>query len=219
MLLIILSLLIRPVGALVSEKLALFQIVSNTAFQINELEELVSNTENYTKVLRETAEIAEDKIYLAERIELWADDMKYLFDKDEKGLERINSSIRNLKMQKEELIRIYSKLEFKKRKNQLAIKQEQNEIKRNSKALNSYKRSALRNPRKSSEALKKISQHTGASAYETAKTNLLVTKTNIELKKINNTLIAREQRELKEKILSSRIYGEESRKALRSTKK
>lgn len=87
------------------------QLVTNTANQINELEKLVSNTEKYTKRMREYNELAEDHYFRGERVLYLAETLAA--KKEVQNLGELNSAIRDLKYNMgdlKELMRNYSRI-------------------------------------------------------------------------------------------------------------
>lgn len=86
-----------------SDTALLFNLVSNTASQLNELEKLVSNAEKYTGLMEKYNQIARDHYFRAERIHYIAQNYVELSKKDPKDLEGLNSAIRALKSETESL--------------------------------------------------------------------------------------------------------------------
>ncbi|MBY0412960.1 MAG: hypothetical protein K2Q18_02285 [Bdellovibrionales bacterium] len=86
-----------------SDTALLFNLVSNTASQLNELEKLVSNAEKYTGLMEKYNQIARDQYFRAERIHYLAQNYVELSKKDPRDLESLNSAIRSLKSETESL--------------------------------------------------------------------------------------------------------------------
>ncbi|MGZ3789417.1 MAG: hypothetical protein ACXVLQ_12890 [Bacteriovorax sp.] len=86
-----------------SDTALLFNIVSNTASQLNELEKLVSNAEKYTGLMEKYNQIARDQYFRAERIHYIAQNYVELSKRDPKDLDGLNSAIRALKSETESL--------------------------------------------------------------------------------------------------------------------
>lgn len=86
-----------------SDTALLFNLVSNTASQLNELEKLVTNAEKYTELMEKYNQIANDQFYRAERIHYIAQNYVELSRKDPQDLETLNSAIRSLKSETESL--------------------------------------------------------------------------------------------------------------------
>ena len=79
----------------------LFEIVSNTASQLNELEKLLSSAEKYKGLLEKYNQIARDQYFRAERISYIAQNYVDLSKSNPKDLESLNSAIRALKSETE----------------------------------------------------------------------------------------------------------------------
>jgi hypothetical protein len=114
----------RPVSASTlfapdSDTALLFNIVSNTASQLNELEKLVSNAEKYTGLMEKYNQIARDHYFRAERINYIAQNYVDISKKDPKDLESLNSAIRSLKSETESLKSLISEYRQDEAKNEL----------------------------------------------------------------------------------------------------
>lgn len=86
-----------------SDTALLFEIVTNTASQLNELEKLVTNAEKYTGLMEKYNQIARDQYFRAERIHYIAQNYIDLSKRDPRDLEGLNSAIRALKSETESL--------------------------------------------------------------------------------------------------------------------
>ena len=83
------------------ETAVLIEIASTTATQLNELEQLVSNTQKYTKKMQEYNELMMDHYWRAERILFVAESLAA--KKEAKNLGDLNWAIRELKYSMKEL--------------------------------------------------------------------------------------------------------------------
>ena len=100
--LIILLLSVRVAYPLVGEDTALLiELVSNTASQLNELEQLVSNTEKYTERLKKYNDLFLDEYFKAERVAYLAEEIAS--KKKIEDLGELNSAIRELRYSMSEL--------------------------------------------------------------------------------------------------------------------
>ena len=108
LLIVFLSLISFRSFAIIGADTALMvQLVTNTANQINELEKLVTNTEKYTKKMREYNELAEDNYFRGERVLYLAES---LAAKNEvKNLGELNGAIRELKYNMSDLKELMQK--------------------------------------------------------------------------------------------------------------
>ena len=108
--------------ALGPDTMLMVQLVSTTASQLNELERLVSNTEKYTKRMREYNELYEDQNFRAQRVLYLAESMA---SKNKiEGLGDLNNSIRDLKYSMSELqerMRDYGKIKDDEKKTEVYV--------------------------------------------------------------------------------------------------
>jgi len=193
--------------ALVADNLMLMQIMTNTAAQLNEMEQLLSNAEKHTKRLREISEIVEDKLYLAERIELWATDLNYLAQADELDLKEINNKIRELKMKREDITHLLSEVVRSEYKNENEEKHTRSNLVAQKKLRSSYKKQALKSQSHSSVALQNIAHNTGANLVETSKQNEILLTQNQKLNAIYDLNLKEHKRSLIEEAYLERAYA------------
>jgi hypothetical protein len=81
----------------------LFQLVTNTATQINELEQLLTNAQKHTEIFEKYNQIAKDHYFRAQRINYIAQSYVELSQNDPRDLEGLNSAIRSLKSETDSL--------------------------------------------------------------------------------------------------------------------
>ncbi|MDO9181940.1 MAG: hypothetical protein Q7U04_06010 [Bacteriovorax sp.] len=103
-----------------SDTALLFNLVTNTASQLNELEKLVSNAEKYTGLMEKYNQIARDQYFRAERINYIAQNYVELSKRDPKDLEGLNSAIRALKSETESLKAMISEYRSDEARNEVA---------------------------------------------------------------------------------------------------
>lgn len=104
----------------------MIQLVSTTASQLNELERLVSNTEKYTKKMREYNELYEDQNFRAQRVLYLAESLAA--KKNIEGLGDLNSAIRDLKYNMEELqglMKEYAKIKDDEKRTKVYVEENQ----------------------------------------------------------------------------------------------
>ncbi len=88
--------------ALIGEESALmFELVTTTAQQLNELEKIVSNAEKYTLKMREYNELVQDEYFKAERVATLAEEVTAR--KDVQNLGDLNRALRGLKLSMSDL--------------------------------------------------------------------------------------------------------------------
>ena len=104
---ILLSFAFKTHAIIGEESAMMIQLVTNTAHQINELEQLVSNTEKYTQRLREYSELTEDHYFRAERVLYLAEELAA--KKEVQNLGQLNGAIRELKYNMSDLKELMQK--------------------------------------------------------------------------------------------------------------
>lgn len=102
-----------------SDSALLFEIVTNTSSQINELERLITNAEKYTGIMEKYNQIAKDQYFRAERINYIAQNYVDLSKSNPKDLEALNSAIRGLKSETESLKGLINEYRKDEAKNEL----------------------------------------------------------------------------------------------------
>lgn len=173
------------------ETAVLIEIASTTASQLNELEQLVTNSEKYTKKMQEYNELMIDHYWRAERILFVAESLAA--KKDAKDLGELNWAIRELK---------YSMAELKSLMNEYKdIKNEEDRTKflvKKQKEINEKKGKLAEHQIKAS----KDAKTTGRATQITAQNTALIYEQNVEM---HNT-----QLEILEKLsTSNRLQAEE----------
>jgi hypothetical protein len=86
-----------------SDTALLFQLVSTTASQLNELEQLVTNAQKHTEQMEKYNQISQDHYFRAERIHYIAQSYIELSGRDPNNLGDLNAAIRALKSETESL--------------------------------------------------------------------------------------------------------------------
>lgn len=152
------------------ETAVLIEIASTTASQLNELEQLVSNSEKYTKKMQEYNELMMDHYWRAERILFIAESMAAR--KDAKDLGELNWAIRKLK---------YSMAELKSLMNEYKeIKNDEDRTKflvKRQKEINQKKSKVAEHQIKSAKSAKT----SGRAGQVTAQNTSLIYEQNVEM--------------------------------------
>lgn len=173
------------------ETAVLIEIASTTASQLNELEQLVTNTEKYTKKMQEYNELMMDHYWRAERIVYIAESLAA--KKEAKDLGDLNWAIRELKYSMAELKSLMK--EYK------VIKNDEDRTKymvKKQKEINKKKSKVALNQIKSAKSAKTKGRATQVTAQNTA----LIYEQNVEM---HNT-----QLEILEKLsTSNRLQAEQ----------
>jgi uncharacterized protein YoxC len=148
----------------------LVQLISTTASQLNELERLVSNTEKYTKKMREYNELMQDEYFKAERIAYLAEEVAA--KKEIENLNDLNGAIRNLKYSMSDLkslMREYSKIKENEKQTIARSKVKKKLIRHKDKRAKAQVGYALR------------AQSTGRATQLTAQNTALIYETQLEM--------------------------------------
>ena len=101
----------------------LFDLVTTTASQLNELEKLVTNAEKYTKKMQEYNELVQDEYFRAERVLYLANQLTA--KRDIENLGDLNNAIRELKYSLsdlKDLMREYGIIKDEERKTKAQVK-------------------------------------------------------------------------------------------------
>ncbi|PIP91626.1 MAG: hypothetical protein COW01_01485 [Bdellovibrionales bacterium CG12_big_fil_rev_8_21_14_0_65_38_15] len=194
------------------ETAVLIEIASTTSSQLNELEQLVTNAETYTKKMQEYNELMMDHYWRAERILFVAESLAA--KKEAKDLGELNWAIRELK---------YSMAELKSLMNEYKdIKNEEDRTKflvKRQKEINEKKGKLAEHQIKASKDAKTTGRATQITAQNTAliyEQNVEMHNTQLEmLEKLstNNRLKAEELEEKRlEQIEKRKFYGIEKGK-------
>lgn len=169
----------------------LIEIASTTASQLNELEQLVTNTEKYTKKMQEYNELMQDQYWRAERVLFVAESITA--KKEAKDLGDLNWAIRELKYSMAELKSLMN--EYKNIKNDEGRTQflvsKQKEINKKKGKLAQHQIQSAKN-----------AKTTGRATQVTAQNTALIYEQNVEM---HNT-----QLEILEKLsTSNRLQAEQ----------
>lgn len=173
------------------ENLALFEIASNTAMQLNELEQLLTTTQKYTERMMQMNDYANETINFTKRTELWMQDMSYLIDqKDVHSIGELNSYIRDIKYNREELKDIVSNLYIEKHETEKSQRKSQKISIDSGKRLDNYKKDTkITNLKDQPKVLGKIASNTHNIMAETAVTNATLGKQVVATEGIKTTII------------------------------
>lgn len=173
------------------ETAVLIEIASTTASQLNELEQLVTNAEKYTKKMQEYNELMMDHYWRAERILFVAESLAA--KKEAKNLGELNWAIRELKYSMSELkslMKEYKDIKNDEDRTKFLVKRQ--------KMINEKKGKLAEHQTKAS----KNAKTTGRATQITAQNTALIYEQNVEM---HNT-----QLDILEKLATSnRLQAEE----------
>ncbi|MBI2522749.1 MAG: hypothetical protein HYV97_20170 [Bdellovibrio sp.] len=186
---------LRVHGQVISTDTALLvELVTTTASQLNELEQLVSNAEKYTEKMQHYNELFQDEYFRAERILYLAESLAS--KKEINNLGELNSAIRELKYSiadMKELLRDYAKIKGDEKKTKAQVKSEKKVNQKKERMAQGQVEKSI-NARTTGRATQLTAQNT-ALLYES---NVDMHKTQLEiLEKVSTTnrLLAEEMEE------------------------
>jgi hypothetical protein len=193
----------------------LFEIVTNTASQLNELEKLVTNAEKYTGLMEKYNQIARDQYFRAERIHYIAQNYVDLSKRDPKDLEGLNSAIRALRSETDSLKAMISEYRQDEARNEFQENVLGERARKNNSELSFANRQVNRSGEvnSTSEAQKMMAQNTAlsykAQVEENQTSNVIAEKLTEQNKLLNRELkddaIKKEERESYYRIAKSKL--------------
>lgn len=188
-----------------SDTALLFEICTNTASQLNELERLLTNAEKYTGLLEKYNQIAKDQYFRSQRIIYIAQNYVDLSKRDPKDLESLNSAIRALKSETESLKSLIAEYRTDEARNELQETDLSNRINRSNNEIGFANSQVVRSGEINStnEAQKLTAQNTSLSykalVEENQTAKLIAEKLSEQNKLLNRELkdesIKKDQRE------------------------
>ena len=192
----------------VSDTFLLAEILVNTTRELEELERLITKTQQHTKKLTSLADTVDDYSYRVQRLKAWAQDLKDLASDDPKDLSEVNHLIRQIRIVEEDSKRIYKDYAIKIYKNkregnkfdQIAVNQHLN-AKR-------YRSQALRKQANTSASMQQVAQNTATMAYEQAKTNQMIALQNKKIAELYEVVLREEKERYAKKVRVQELYSE-----------
>jgi len=200
-----------------SDTALLFNLVSTSASQLNELEKLLSNAEKYTGLMEKYNQIARDQYFRAERIHYIAQNYVDLSKRDPKDLEALNSAIRALKSETESLRSLINEYRTDEARNEIAENILDEKVQRTGQELNFANSQVIRSGevQSTNEAQKLMAQNTALSYKAQVESNqmsaAIAEKLTEQNKLLNRELkdetIKKEERNQYYKISSSKLQS------------
>jgi len=195
-----------------SDTALLFQVVSNTASQLNELEKLVTDAEKHTELLEKYNQIAKDHYFRAERIYYIAENYVELSKRNPADLEELNSAIRALKSENESLKFLIEDYRASEAQNEIYEKKTEESSRQNAKELQFANHQV--------EKTGEISSVTDASKL-TAQNTGLIYKSNVENNQLSSLIANRlsEQNKILNRIQKDNTKDKEAKESFYQMKK
>ena len=191
-----------------SDTAILFQIVSNTASQLNELEKLVTDAEKHTELLEKYNQIAKDHYFRAERIYYIAQNYVELSKRNPADLEELNSAIRALKSENESLKYLITEYRTNEAQNEIYEKKTEEASKQSAKELQFANRQVDKtgNISSTTDAAKLTAQNTGLIYKSNVESNQLTSLVANRLSEQNKILNRIQKDNAKEKEAKESFY-------------
>lgn len=198
-----------------SDTALLFQLVTTTASQLNELEQLVTSAQKHTEQMEKYNQIAQDHYYRAERIHYIAQSYIELSKRDPNNLGDLNGAIRALKSETESLKSLIDDY----RADEATNEHHQNEIANKAKkahrevAFANHQLNRTGNIKSTNEAQKLTAQNTGLM-YKSQVENNQISQVIASKLSEQNKLMARQLKdEKKEQLEKEKYYGLQDQKS------
>lgn len=195
-----------------SDTAMLFQIVTNTASQLNELEKLVTDAEKHTELLEKYNQIAKDHYFRAERIYYIAQNYVELSKRNPADLEELNSAIRALKSENESLGYLVNEYRTSEAQNEIYEKKTEESSRQNARELQfaNHQVEKTGNISSTTEASKLTAQNTG-----------LIYKSNVENNQLSSLIANRlsEQNKILSRIQKDNAKEKEAKESFYRLKK
>lgn len=190
-----------------SDTALLFQLVTTTASQLNELEQLVTNAQKHTEQMEKYNQIAKDHYYRAERIHYIAQSYIELSQRDPNNLGDLNSAIRALKSETDSLKAIINDYREDEAKNEMHEKELAQKSKRSHKevAFANHQLNRAGSISSTNEAQKLTAQNT-ALVYKSQVENNQLSQAIVSKLSEQNKLMNRELKDEKKKELEKAQY-------------
>lgn len=191
-----------------SDTAMLFQIVSNTASQLNELEKLVTDAEKHTELLEKYNQIAKDHYFRAERIYYIAQNYVELSKRNPADLEELNSAIRGLKSENESLKYLIDEYRTNEAQNEIYEKKTEQTSNQNAKELQfaNHQVEKTGNITSTTDASKLTAQNTGLIYKSNVENNQLTSLVANRLSEQNKILNRIQKDNTKEKEAKESFY-------------
>lgn len=189
-----------------SDSALLFQLVTTTASQLNELEKLVTNAQKHTQQIEKYNQIAQDYYFRAERVHYIAQSYVELSQKNPNNLGDLNGAIRALKSETDSLKSMIDEYRSTEAKNELIESDIDRKAKRMDREVSfaNHQLNRTGNIQSTNQAQKLTAQNTG-----------LIYKSQVENNQINHVMVSKLAEQNK---LMARKLKEEKKQQLEKEK-
>ncbi|GEM_PF-434347 len=199
-----------------SDTALLFQLVTTTASQLNELEQLVTSAQKHTEQMEKYNQIAQDHYFRAERIHYIAQSYIELSQRDPNNLGDLNGAIRALKSETESLKFLIDDYRTSEVTNEMAEREiaQKAKITAREVAFANQQLSRTGNIQSTNQAQKLTAQNTGLIYKSQVESNQISQATVSKLSEQNKLLSRQLKDEKKAQLEKEEYYNLQDKKSL-----
>lgn len=199
-----------------SDTALLFQLVTTTASQLNELEQLVTNAQKHTEQMEKYNQISQDHYFRAERIHYIAQTYIELSQRDPNNLGDLNAAIRALKSETESLKLMIDDYRASEASNELAERDIAGKAQKTVQevAFANHQLNRTGNIQSTNQAQKLTAQNTGLIYKSQVEANQMGQAMVSKLAEQNKFLSRQLKDEKKEQLKKEKYYSLQDRKSL-----
>lgn len=199
-----------------SDTALLFQLVTTTASQLNELEQLVTNAQKHTEQMEKYNQISQDHYFRAERIHYIAQTYVELSQRDPNNLGDLNGAIRALKSETESLKLLIDDYRVSEATNELAEREIARKAKKTARevAFANHQLNRTGNIQSTNQAQKLTAQNTGLIYKSQVESNQINQAVVSKLSEQNKLLSRQLKEEKKTQLEKEKYYNFQDRKSL-----
>lgn len=199
-----------------SDTALLFQLVTTTASQLNELEQLVTSAQKHTEQMEKYNQIAQDHYFRAERIHYIAQSYIELSQRDPNNLGDLNGAIRALKSETESLKFLIDDYRTSEVTNEMAEREIAQKARKTAREVGFANQQLSRtgNIQSTNQAQKLTAQNTGLIYKSQVESNQISQATVSKLSEHNKLLSRQLKDEKKAQLEKEEYYSLQDKKSL-----
>lgn len=199
-----------------SDTALLFQLVTTTASQLNELEQLVTNAQKHTEQMEKYNQISQDHYFRAERIHYIAQSYIELSERDPNNLGDLNGAIRALKSETESLKFLIDDYRASEASNELAEREIARKAQKTARevAFANHQLKRTGNIQSTNQAQKLTAQNTGLIYKSQVESNQIGQAMISKLSEQNKLLSRQLKDEKKTQLQKEKYYNLQDRRSL-----
>lgn len=199
-----------------SDTALLFQLVTTTASQLNELEQLVTNAQKHTEQMEKYNQISQDHYFRAERIHYIAQTYIELSQRDPNNLGDLNSAIRALKSETDSLKQLIDEYRASEASNELAERDIARKAQKTARevAFANHQLNRTGSIQSTNQAQKLTAQNTGLIYKSQVESNQISQAITSKLSEQNKLLSRKLKDEKKEQLAKEQYYNLQDRNSI-----